>query len=118
MKIKLKQDGTIKTVAIGRIKSVALIVVVADSDSQEVFVYYKDGGKRLVEAEDSLVAFGYPQILYCVDAGIDYLKPYLDKEVNTLDITNINQYTSVETKYEDYLRSRVTVYENETKPRF
>lgn len=118
MKIKLKQDGTIKTFAIGRIKSVALIVAVADSDSQEIFIYYKDGGERVIEAEDSLIGFGYPQILYCVDAGIDYLKLYLDKETNTLDITDITQSTNVKSKYEFYLRNRVSVYEDESKSRF
>lgn len=109
MKIKLKQDGTIKTFAIGRIKSVALIVVVADDDSQEVFVYYKDGGKRFAVADCSLIGIGYPSILYCVDGGIDYLKPYLDKETNTIDITSFNTYTNVESEYAAYLESRVTV---------
>lgn len=117
MKIKLKQDGIVKTFAIGRIKSVALIVVVADKDSQEIFIYYKDGGERILKAEDSLIGFGYPQFLYCVDAGIDYLKPYLDKETNTLDITSFNTYTNVESEYAAYLKRRVSVYEDEPKSR-
>ena len=109
MKIKLKQDGAIKTFAVGRIKSVALIIVVANDDSQEVFVYYKDGGKRVAIGWDRLLGIGLPQILYCVDAGIDYLKPYLNKETNTLDITSFNTYTNVESEYAAYLKSRVTV---------
>lgn len=109
MKIILKQDGSIKTFAVGRIKSVALIIAVADEDSQEVFVYYKDGGKRVAIGCDRLIGIGRPQILYCVDAGIDYLKPYLDKKTNTLDITSFSTYTDVEVEYAAYLKSRVSV---------
>ena len=112
MKIKLRQAGREKTVAIGRIKTVALLMVIADDATQEVFVYYKDGGKREVTAPYSLTEFGYPEILYCVDAGIDYLKPYLDKETNTLDITSFNAYTHVESEYSDYLKSFVCAYED------
>lgn len=107
MKIKVRQNTFEKIVCVGRIKTIALIVCVADYyGGQDVYVYYKDGGFKAVENSKRMEYIGYPQVLYCVDAGVDYLKPFFDSVSNTLDISKLDAASDVREMYSEWLETR------------